>query len=75
MRTTQASSQVALLPRAAEDGGRRGVALLIAIAVLAAMFLMAVPFAVFMRMQHSAGTQGLRMAQAHYGETGCSTAA
>jgi len=38
--------------------------------VLAAMFLMAVPFAVFMRMQHSAGTQGLRMAQAHYGETG-----
>ncbi|MFO7957482.1 MAG: hypothetical protein R6X33_10345 [Candidatus Brocadiia bacterium] len=70
MRTTQTSSRVPGMPRGGRDGGRRGVALLIAIGVLAAMFLMAVPFAVFMRMQHSAGTQGMQTAQARYGEAG-----
>jgi hypothetical protein len=46
------------------------VALLIAIIVLTALFLLAVPFAVFMRLQHSAGTQALEMARARFGETG-----
>ncbi len=49
---------------------RRGVALIIAVAVLTAMFLMAVPFAVFMRLQHSAGTQALHTARARNGYTG-----
>jgi len=49
---------------------RRGVALLVALAVLTAMFLLAVPFAVFMRMQHSSATSALRAARAHYGEAG-----
>ncbi len=49
---------------------RRGVALLIALAVLATMLLMAVPFAAYMRMQHRAGTQALQRARARYGEEG-----
>ncbi|MFO8006939.1 MAG: hypothetical protein R6V05_04300, partial [Candidatus Brocadiia bacterium] len=49
---------------------RRGVALIIAVAVLTAMFLMAVPFAVFMRLQHSAGTQALHTGRARHGYAG-----
>ncbi|MCD6416039.1 MAG: hypothetical protein J7M08_05020, partial [Planctomycetes bacterium] len=52
------------------DAARRGVALVITVAVLTAMFLLAVPFAVFMRMQYRAGTQAVDMARARYGETG-----
>lgn len=50
--------------------GRRGVAMLIAIVVLAALFFMAVPFAVFMRQQHSTSTQAVQMARARAGEEG-----
>ena len=49
---------------------RRGVALLIALAVLTAMLFMAVPFAAYMRMQHSAGTQALENARARSGQQG-----
>jgi hypothetical protein len=50
--------------------GRRGIAMLIGIMVLAALFFMALPFAVFMRQQHSSATQALQMTRAHYGESG-----
>ncbi len=49
---------------------RRGIAMLIGIVVLAALFLMALPFAVFMRQQHTSSTQALHTAQARYGDHG-----
>ncbi len=53
-----------------DDAGRRGVALIIAVAVLTALFLLGVPFAVFMRMQHSASTQAVQTARAEAGRHG-----
>jgi hypothetical protein len=38
---------------------------MLAIIVLAALFLLALPFAVLMRMQHASGTQALHAARAH----------
>ncbi len=49
---------------------RGGVALIIAVMVLAALFLMAMPFAAFMRAQHRTSTQAMQTAQARYGEAG-----
>ncbi|MFW6119239.1 MAG: LamG-like jellyroll fold domain-containing protein [Planctomycetota bacterium] len=69
MKTTQTSSAIPGV-RSRGSERRRGVALIIAVMVLAALFLMAVPFAVFMRMQHGAGTQGVQMARARHGEAG-----
>ncbi|GAF73451.1 unnamed protein product, partial [marine sediment metagenome] len=50
--------------------GRRGAALMIAIIVLTALMLLAIPFAAFMRRQHAAGTQALHSARAESGEAG-----
>jgi len=49
---------------------RRGAALMIAIIVLTALMLLAIPFAAFMRRQHAAGTQALHSARAESGEAG-----
>ena len=49
---------------------RRGVAMLIAIMILAALFFMALPFAVFMRQQHTSATQALQSTRARFGEEG-----
>jgi hypothetical protein len=44
--------------------------MLIAIMVLAALFLLALPFAVLMRLQHSASTQALHTSRARTGDAG-----
>ncbi len=44
--------------------------MLIAIMILAALFFMALPFAAYMRQQHSSATQALEMARARYGQSG-----
>lgn len=54
----------------AASDSRRGAALLIAIIVLTALFLLAIPFAAFMRRQHASGTQALHTARARYAEAG-----
>ena len=51
-------------------GDRRGIAMLIGIMVLAALFFMALPFAVYMRQQHSSATQALEMTRARFGQSG-----
>lgn len=56
--------------RGAASDSRRGAALLIAIIVLTALFLLAIPFAAFMRRQHASGTQALHTARARYAEAG-----
>jgi len=43
---------------------------MLALIVLAAMFLLALPFAVFMRMQHGSGTQALHAVRARAGAQG-----
>ncbi|KPK66078.1 MAG: hypothetical protein AMK73_01130, partial [Planctomycetes bacterium SM23_32] len=55
---------------AAPSDPRRGAAMLIAIMVLAALFLLGMPFAVLMRLQHSAGTQALHTSRARTGDAG-----
>ncbi|MCK4284200.1 MAG: hypothetical protein KAX44_07775, partial [Candidatus Brocadiae bacterium] len=50
--------------------GRRGAALMIALIVLTALFLLAIPFAAFMRRQHASATQALHMANARFGQAG-----
>ncbi len=55
---------------AARHDSRRGSALLIAVMVLTALFLLGVPFAIFMRMQHTSATQALHKARAVSGEGG-----
>lgn len=49
---------------------RRGAALLMIIIVLTALFLLALPFAVLMRLQHTAATQALNTDRAASGEAG-----
>ena len=44
--------------------------MLIGIMILAALFFMALPFAVFMRQQHSSATLALQSTRARYGESG-----
>ncbi len=56
-------------PRQRPDS-RRGAALMIAIIVLTALMLLAIPFAAFMRRQHAAGTQALHAARAESGQAG-----
>jgi len=57
-------------PDGASFDPRRGAALLIAVIVLTAMFLLAVPFAAYMRRQHATSTQAVQMAKARFGEAG-----
>jgi hypothetical protein len=70
MRTTRVNATGLRAPTPRGPDGRRGAALMLALIVLAALFLLALPFAVFMRMQHGSGTQSLHTARARAGSQG-----